>query len=393
MPNKPKGQGEIVDVVALTLPHLGHAQTTGDLAGLCKVLEPDLRRALVRAGYPVDISLLRDMLFEEGLVQDWQPIRLSRSITPSLDEAIRRQVVAQEFSPVLHQKNIRLTVPDSAYLSVFTSDWHIGEAGTNHELLLRDTHALAELKQEFGAKVRLILNGDYIGGYMSSKTPDNSDQILQPDEQRSAALELIDMLDYDLLVEADHDSWHTRDSSKNLWLSEYARRRNRPYALWGATLEYSGPVGSSRPPTRVLVHHRHPGSTKTNPRLPHINLHLAQGPADIVALAHIHSFPGAGLVRSKRASDGSFVAVQSGTYKLQDDYAKKLGLGNGEYGVPSVLVIPETGERIGFDSFQEGAAALERVLSAGRPKKEASCQETSTRPARRRQRAIQQSTT
>lgn len=332
-----------------------------DLASLARILERsthlddaaqqlgvglrELRAGLIAAGLPVEFVPLRELL-----IRRFPPPAPVHDPLSLLSEAARRHRPGPVNAPVA----LSLPQQDSPYAVVFTGDWHIGETGTDHARLRRDTETIAALKGEYGDGVRVIAMGDYIGGYMRSKTPGNNDQILTPTEQREAACGALSLIRPDLVIQGDHDEWHTRQDDQHEWLHELCVAEGLNYAQWGASVAFESPSWTMR----LLARHRFAGSRAANPDLPHINLHTQWGAADLVALAHVHSNPGIRTQRPKRQVDAPFLAVQSGTYKVFDSYAKKLGLGNGEYGVPVVLVNPQQALITPFQSLDDFTEAI-----------------------------------
>lgn len=341
---------------ALTLNNVARKLVTScnlsDLAAQCHVTDKALRAYLIRAGHPVDFTELRESLAGEYDTRESELLTQVSSDT-LLEEAAERAAR----NPVRHPTAYRVDVPERPYLLTFWGDWHVGEAGTDHLRLRDDARVLAELRASIGGSSVLIGMGDYIGGYMRSKTPANNAQVLSPNDQRVAACELLKATRPELVIQGDHDEWHTRHDNEHEWLQDLCRDHALRYAQWGSQLE----VVSGEHRLSVLARHRFPGSRGANPYLPQVNLHSTWGAADVVALAHVHSNPGVSKQRARRINEDSFYAVQSGTYKQFDDYGKKLGVGNGEYGVPSVLVLPDEGEIIALPDLADAVRTARAV--------------------------------
>ena len=210
-------------------------------------------------------------------------------------------------------------------------------------------------------RVHIVAMGDYIGGYMKSKTPSNKDQVLSPSNQRDAAKHLLAQLEPTLIIEGDHDAWHNKQDNDSDWLADFCRDYGFRFAQWGAQLNFI----SDSLNVRLLARHRFNGSRRVDTMNPQKQLHNLQGPAEIVALAHVHSNPGAQERYPLRRHEEPFYAVQTGTYKIHDEYAKKLGLSHGEYGVPCVLVIPSIGYINGYQDIDSGLAALRMANEVG----------------------------
>lgn len=320
------------DLVAACGQAAHTATNFADLASQAGLDARALRALCIREGLPLEFLELRTVLMARHPLA-----RPERDPLMHLRDAARRERLPSSVKgPVTHL----FEQGDEPFAVVFTGDWHIGEAGTDHARLARDVELLASLKAEYGDRLRIVAMGDYIGGYMRSKTPANTHQILDPREQREAACEALRLIRPDLVIEGDHDGWHSRQDDQHEWLAEFCEDEGFAHVQWGATLEFL--TGSGWTP-RILARHRFDGSRRVNPDLPQINLHGQFGPADVVALAHVHSNPGVRVARPKRHTEAEFFSVQSGTYKVFDEYAKKLGLGSGEYGVPAVLIDPHAG--------------------------------------------------
>jgi hypothetical protein len=69
-------------------------------------------------------------------------------------------------------------------------------------------------------------------------------------------------------------------------------------------------VGAGTPVTADP--HRFKGSRASDVLRPHKNLHLEHGPAELVALADVHSNPGVYKTHAKQKNEGAFLNVQSG---------------------------------------------------------------------------------
>ena len=283
--------------------------------------------------------------------QPQEGLELPDQLGTLLQAARHRQQIPSalyEFHTVHHQ----LSQPTAF---VFWGDWHLGAQGTDYELFERDLRALAYAKSLLNDQLQVIGMGDYIDGYLPTGTPKNPVQMMSPREQRKAALQALRLVKPLLVLEGDHDEWHTRQDVEYAWLYEGTKHLDINYAQWGAEIQIT--LDGRYQPLKLLARHRFKGSRYTDVLKPHKNLHLEHGPAEIAVLAHVHSNPGVYKTHAKRKSEGTFLAVQSGTYKLVDDYAKKLGFIESDYGVPAIIVYPD-GRLASFDRFQDSLDEL-----------------------------------
>lgn len=238
---------------------------------------------------------------------------------------------------------------------VFIGDLHLGAPGTDYARLEADVHHLAAARALHKDQLYIIGMGDYIDGYLPSGTPRNPYQVLQPDEQRQAATEVFNFIKPDLLIEGDHDLWHSQNALQHSWLFEYARDHGVQYAQWGTRLHVTYANNPRTDPW--LVRHRYSGSRSQHPTGPHKKMVSELGPATLGALAHTHSFPGFHRAYSTRRAEGAFHAVQTGTYKKYDEYGKKLAAYEGEYGVPAALLTPD-GTLTPYDQYEDALSQL-----------------------------------
>jgi hypothetical protein len=256
-------------------------------------------------------------------------------------------------NPLFDQPDYVKTISagDSVCVVAF-GDTHIGAEGTDYDALLSDIEQLRAAKTLLGESLVIVGMGDYIDGYLSQGTP-RSFQVLSPREQRAAAEDMLRHLRPSFVLEGDHDLWHSNNELGHAWLFDLCVAEGFQYSQWGGTMTFLTPNG----PIRGLVRHRYKGSVATDHLRPHKALHLDLGPADFTMLAHWHSHPGVYRTFSKRRHEGTFFAVQSGTYKRTDEYAKKLAGYVGHHGVPA-LVVRADGTIVPFDRFQDALVAM-----------------------------------
>lgn len=232
-------------------------------------------------------------------------------------------------------------------------DVHIGAEGVDYDALLRDVDQLKLAKDVLGDRLIIVGMGDFIDGYLSQGTP-KAFQILSPREQRLAAEDMLVQMRPSLVIEGDHDLWHSNHELQHSWLFDTAERAGFQYAQWGGTITFLLPDGGS---VRGLARHRYKGGVATDHLRPHKNLHQDLGPAQFTMLGHWHDHPGVYRTYSKRRHEGTFLAVQSGTYKRYDEYGKKLADYYGQYGVPALIVRPN-GSILPFDHYEDALSHL-----------------------------------
>lgn len=277
-------------------------------------------------------------------------------LSNSLGGYLQTARLAQSKPTSLFDKAFSMLSIKEETLFVFTSDWHLGAMGTDYIQFENDIGVLYAAKALFGDRIQIIAMGDYIDGYLSQGTPQNNTQILSPKDQREAAKEALRLIKPFIVLEADHDMWHSRQEIQYDWLHEFALEENVNFAQWGTELHIQVP--DLVEPLKWLIRHRAKGSKNGADSLkPQKNVYEELGPAQLVALGHFHSFPGVYRANAKRRHEGTYWGVQTGTYKLLDEYGKKLGYNSADYGVPAVLLKTD-GTIIPFDDFKIGIDTL-----------------------------------
>ncbi len=253
----------------------------------------------------------------------------------------------QKYSRIQDTRGLSLTRKPPVYL-VFTGDWHLGAPGTDYDLFERDLEALVRLKNRLGESLVVVGMGDYVDGYTSSGIKVEHDQVLSPWEQRSAAKKALELIKPDLVLIGDHDFWLSGGEEGYNWLHDWAMETGMPYAEWGGEIE----VWTGKKVWRLLVRHRYKGSVSGLDHLrPHKALYAEAGPADAVVLAHFHTRTGIYQVSPIRRKEGSYWAIQTGTYKLQDTYGRKVSSSPAEYCVPAIKLTDQ--KLTPYESFLE----------------------------------------
>lgn len=236
-------------------------------------------------------------------------------------------------------------------LVVFHGDWHLGAAGTDYNQFEQDVGMLLYARKKLKRQLLLVGMGDYIDGYLPTGTPKNPYQVLSPKEQRDAVIQVMKELQYDIVIEGDHDEWHSHNYLEHSWLSELADQLGSSHMQWGGEIHFHL---ENRTTQRWLVRHRYKGSRTRDFLQPHKQMvnELGSPGTKVAALGHFHSYPGTYHTYGMRREEGKLLAVQSGTYKIKDDYGKKIGAYEGEYGVPAIIIEPD-GKLIPFERFED----------------------------------------
>jgi len=196
----------------------------------------------------------------------------------------------------------------------FTSDWHVGNAGTWHAILKSVIDGILDTPAMF-----VCCNGDLVDNFVAlSHETGRYEQLLRPRYQKRIVAWLMKQLAPRMLAVTggQHEHFETRVSDFDS--AEYFGRKGECVYL-GAGGRLSLQVGKAH--YDILMWHRYRGSSIYDATAAAKRLAREHGDADIVVTADKH-MPAISY-QFERERVGVF--VQSGTFKLEDPYAKSLG--------------------------------------------------------------------
>jgi len=196
----------------------------------------------------------------------------------------------------------------------FTSDWHIGNAGTHHALLKSLIDGILATPAMF-----VCCNGDLVDNFVAlSHETGRYEQLLRPRYQKQLGAWLMERLAPRLLAltGGQHEHFETRVSDFDS--AEYFGRKGRAVYLGPGGLVHLDVGGA---PYVILMWHRYRGNSIYDATASAKRLFREHGPADIVVTSDKHIPAISYMFEQERFA----VFVQSGTCKLEDQYAKSLG--------------------------------------------------------------------
>lgn len=258
-------------------------------------------------------------------------------------EYFRAQVAASEAwakrkRPVT---DAQVAIPTDAPVGiVFSSDWHIGNEGTDHRRILADNEVIAGHPRLFAA-----LGGDgtdnFVDGMRLSHAGHNPvfdyggqqwaifRHLLQP---------LVDSQSILYVSTGNHDGWTTRVAGIDATLG-HLQGVPELYVGQGAVITLI--VGSIT--YRVFRRHRNRWSSVHNPHHAVVMEYQCNSrDFDAGVIEHQHQ-PGYALFDGKRRPDGTTkrVSIRTGTYKTLDPHAQEFGYDYGAWDLPVLLLWPD----------------------------------------------------
>ena len=245
------------------------------------------------------------------------------------------------------QKRATIKINENKPIGIaFTSDWHIGNLGSDYERLLQDTNLMAETKGLF-----VFTLGDEFDNYIAaSPAGGQMEAIAPPSLQKELAIERMEKLKGKLLASllSCHSSWSLINDDFDF--AKYAANH-----LGILNLGFGGIVTISlnKVNYKFGLRHKYPGGI-SNPIAMHTKWLQNNEWVDVVANAHYHHpFVGIGAFQGKKVH-----FIRSGSYKVKDRYGEKLGGYEGIPGCPVVVLFPNKNKILAFDELEKGIEYL-----------------------------------
>ena len=226
---------------------------------------------------------------------------------------------------------------------VFTGDWHVGDRGTDHELLESDLRRIGSSKDAF-----VVLLGDLMENAIKSAPGGTTqEQVMRVSDQKEWVKKACeDWLNGRILgiCQGNHEerSYNVDDFEINRWL---AGEIGVPYMGSGAKIILDTSVG----PVEIIAAHNYGGLGMSNPNFltAFRNLFSRRGPADIIALAHYHT----PWIGTDQRQGKTRYYMRCGTYQTFSRYSMSLGLERSDPSMPAVH-IDEGGKIIPYLDFK-----------------------------------------
>jgi hypothetical protein len=262
-----------------------------------------------------------------------------------------KQAKAEFEKDNLEQGEITIKFPvDEGYWGLIPiGDLHIGSNGVDYEQLQYD---IKEISKADGVSV--LLNGDIIDNMTTNASPTGAsfEELITPKLQKQIAEDIIESLFGKIVavIQGQHDNWSYL--CDNFLVGEYlAKLAKSAYMGFGGFLNIQ--FGSVR--YRMFARHSYRFESELNPSNSLRRAHQILGSYDLGVLGDKHIYN----TELTNIANQRVVMIRTGTYKQYDEYARRLGFGAGQYGVPLVIFCRDVKRLIVFDNFYEGLRYLD----------------------------------
>lgn len=229
------------------------------------------------------------------------------------------------------QDNVSVNLKSNKPIALaFFGDWHIGSRGTDYGLLREHVSILAETNGLY-----VFTTGDEFDNYiLNSPKGGKNEAILPPEYQKALALSIAKKLKGKIIasVFGCHTNW-SRESDDYNWVKHATEKSG------AANLGYGGRtyVEIGKQTYIIDIRHKFSFNSSLNSTNTYMRYVTMKGVPDIIGFAHFHH----PFVASQVIQGKPVYFLRSGSYKIEDRYAARLGGYKGVPGVPICIVYPD----------------------------------------------------
>lgn len=257
---------------------------------------------------------------------------------------IEAMIALQEATDALDTKQVEGTIildDDKPVGIAFWGDWHIGGKGVDYRLYERDRQTILGTDGLY-----VVGTGDYKDNYLTGTHPGSQyEQIVQPGSQDRIVLHYWESLRQKTLaiVRGCHDDWSKKMGDMD-FVATCAERANALNFWHGGTLTLK--LGDQT--YTGHVRHKFKYESSLNTTNAQRRMYEIYGPADFAVLAHLHNPD----IQERHLMGKYRWLVRSGTYKVWDEFAQKIGGYKGRPGVPVLIFHPDQRKIEGYRDLE-----------------------------------------
>jgi hypothetical protein len=244
---------------------------------------------------------------------------------------------------------------------VLTSDWHLGGQGTDYELWQRHMEMIKNEPNAYMIPLgNTIDNFIWPGGMWS--------QMENPDIQ----MEMVKQFAHDykgkflgIVGSRCHEGWAEDKVNINPYEAMFVDEieHGTPFLSKGGVIHLKlreNGQAEGIDYTLGLVHKSRFNSS-LNVTNPNKRIHDLRWPADVVAIAHNHTSSVEHTTRWEGSFTKEFIAIRTGTYKIDDSYSESEGFGKGQQGGSMIVLDPKEKRIVPFKNLEDGMRYLKAI--------------------------------
>jgi hypothetical protein len=284
-----------------------------------------------------------------------------KSYDSYLEQMVNEQRMRREYDPSQNEATIQIQT-HLPWIGLFmTGDWHLGSERTDYTGWQRDQNTVMETEGLYECIV-----GDERDNFVIPKYATGRDEHLINPQQQAEFIEwhLKTMDNAGKIIArcgGNHDGW--------TWMMSGIHLENFWYrSMKSPLLENGGFVHLSANDAKydVFLHHGLSRfNSSFNPNHATKRAFEFQGPFDIGAMGHVHVAETAHGYRWSDQYQKDYVQMRTGTYKLDDQWARSMNMGRGQPAGSTVLISTEEKRMLPFLKLKDAVMVLDALNGKG----------------------------
>jgi hypothetical protein len=302
--------------------------------------------------------------FEQKVFPDRKLITPDQEVDKrTLDNMIKTQALRRESDPSQNEATVNIRT-NHKWLGIFnTGDWHLGSERTDYQ---KWDHDMGLVRNTDGLYMNIV--GDERDNFIIPKFASGQFEALANPQQQADMVEhvLTDMDSSGKLLArtgGNHDGWTWDQSGQSLEHTWYKKMKSPLLSNGGfvhilvdnifkkLTVKYDF----------YLHHGKSIFNSNFNPNHATKRAYEFQGRYDAAAMGHTHVAEIAHGYRNNDSQQHDYVQMRTGTYKMDDQYARAKQLGRGQPAGSTVLINTECKRMMPFLKLEDAVEVLKAL--------------------------------
>lgn len=276
-----------------------------------------------------------------------------------LNTAIDMQKQKQKKS--ISQDEARIEIQtDKPFAIAFSSDWHLGASSTDYVSFLKHIRLITKVNN-----LMVGVLGDLADNFVqSSKKGGMFSSLFSPQDQQDVLKSIFEDLGENVIFKTsgNHDDWTYFESGFDFAKYMYKNCRSAPYLRSGGGINL---VVNGDIEYRIYAKHKYRYNSSFNLTHTVKRMFEQESPFDVGVIAHHHTPAVEQVSRWHGKYKRDIVCIRTGSYKIDDKWAKSQGFGGGEIGVPTVIFFSDKKKMIPFKRIEDAVMFLKGVENNG----------------------------
>lgn len=249
---------------------------------------------------------------------------------------------------------------DKAFAIVFSSDWHLGSKGVDYASFLKHIKMISSIPELLAG-----ILGDVTDNFVKNKHKSGMfEALFSPQDQQDVVKEIFSQLGRNVIFKTsgNHDNWSFGEAGIDYAKYIYKNCRDAPYLKHGGGLEINV---NDEITYRIYAKHKYRYNSSLNMTHTVKRLFEQESPFDIGIIAH-HHIPAIEQVnRWSGKYKRNIICIRTGSYKINDEWARAHGFDGGQIGVPTVVFYPNKKHMVPFWKIEDAVKYLKSINSGG----------------------------